>query len=201
MLQVNEIGFQRDDIWLWRKINFELSPSQLLQISGANGSGKTTLLRVLTALTQAHTGEIYWQGHPITDLREKYYQHLQYIGHQCAVKADLTVEENLCLNLLSVNHLAIDSVLERAGLAAHKNHYAYQISQGQKQRLALARLLLSSALLWILDEPLAGLDAHMTQLCQDWFCEHLSRGGMIILTSHQVLNTASINALKLHLSS
>lgn len=199
MLTVNEIGFKRDENWLWNKINFELAAGQLLQISGANGSGKTTLLRILTALTQPHTGEIYWQGCPIARQRETYYQQLQYLGHQSAVKSDLTVIENLRLNTFSVNQSAIDTILEKVGLAAHKNHFAYQISQGQKQRLALARLLLNPAPLWILDEPLAGLDAEMTERCQIWFKDHLRMGGMIVLTSHQSL-TLDSSALKLHIS-
>ncbi len=200
MLKVNEIGFKRDEVWLWHNINFELDKGQLLQISGTNGAGKTTLLKVLTALTQPHTGEIDWQGTPVNQQRESYHQQLQYLGHQNAVKADLTVIENLYLNTHAIIHDAIDSTLAKVGLASHKNHFAHQISQGQKQRLALARLMLSPALLWILDEPLAGLDAQVTELCQNWFSEHLNRGGMIIFTSHQPLNITAIKTFTLHLS-
>jgi heme exporter protein A len=200
MLKVNEIGFKRHEVWLWNNISFELGFGQFLQISGANGSGKTTLLRILTALATPHTGEIYWQEKSIFKNNDLYHSQLQYIGHQCAVKAELTVEENLRLNTAKINRSSLESTLEKTGLTAHKNHFAYQISQGQKQRVALARLLLSSALIWILDEPLAGLDTEMIQQCQTWFYEHLSQGGIIIMSSHQNIHLEKVSNLKLHLS-
>ncbi len=188
MLHVSNLSCQRGERCLWQNLNFELAQGKLLQITGPNGSGKTSLLRILSGLAPAHSGVVCWQGQTITQQKSEYQQQLNYLGHHPAVKNELTVYENLLFNLskqlLPQSHLAL---LAEVGLAAQSHCFGYQLSQGQKQRVAIARLLLNSARLWILDEPLAGLDVEMIEKLQLIFANYIRQGGIIVLTTHRPL--------------
>ena len=193
MLQADQLSYQRSERRLWQDIQFELAPGKLLQITGPNGCGKTSLLRVLTGLAPASTGAVYWQGRSICQQKMAYQQQMHYLGHQPAIKGELTVRENLQFNLAKVSAQSWLTAIAQVGLAEHINHWGYQLSQGEKQRVALARLLQSGALLWILDEPLAGLDAGMIETLQLIFANHLQQGGMIVLTTHRPLTLAPLS--------
>lgn len=193
MLTVQHLSCRKGERLLWQDLNFAVSPGQLLQIAGANGSGKTSLLRVLTGLAPAHTGEVSWQGVAIGKRKSAYQQQLHYLGHQAAVKSELTVQENLRFNLQKTAKKSVNTAIEQVGLTTHRDHFGHQLSQGQKQRVALARLLLNPARLWILDEPLAGLDTDMIEHLQQIFAEQLQQGGMIILTTHRPLTLPALS--------
>ena len=175
-LTVNKLSCRRGNHCLWQNLEFAVSPGELLQITGANGSGKTSLLRILAGLAPPDSGTVHWQGLPIA-----------YLGHQLAVKAELTVQENLRFQMQTTTANTRLAALEQMGLTAHLDHFGYQLSQGQKQRLALARLLINPALLWILDEPLAGLDAEMTEKVAVLMTQHVQQGGLIVFTTHRPL--------------
>jgi len=188
-LQVNNLQCIRGDRELFTGLSFDLEERQLLMLEGANGSGKTTLLRTLCGLYLQEQGDILWDGTPIRKLEEAYRQELLYLGHYNAIKSDLTALENLRINtLLAGDHASHDELmqaLDTIGLFAFEDFPTRQLSQGQKRRVALARLLLSKAKLWILDEPFVALDVAAVELLQKIIAEHVDNGGMAIITTHQ----------------
>jgi heme exporter protein A len=201
MLQGRQLTYYRGEKLIWENINFELVPGKLLQITGENGCGKTSLLRVLAGLVPPTSGKLYWQDSPI-DKQTGYSQQLHYFGHQPGIKNELTVKENLRFCLSSTSEKSRLTAIERFGLSAQADSFGYQLSHGQKQRVALARLLLSAAPLWILDEPLAGLDSEMIETLQHIFADHLAHGGMIVLSTHWPLTSAVLpQSLRLDLKS
>lgn len=190
MFEARELEAARGGATLFRDLGFTLKPGGLLRVSGANGSGKTSLLRILCGLLTPVAGEVRWQGENIHALREEYWKQLAYVGHANALKDDLTVMENLmvacALAGLSLTAARARAALERFGLAGRGGLPVKALSQGQRRRAALARLLASETLpLWILDEPFAALDAAAVELVQTVAGEHLTRGGMVVLTTHQ----------------
>jgi heme exporter protein A len=189
MLEVSNLECVRGDRRLFKDVSFSLRAGELLQIHGPNGSGKTSLLRMLCGLVLPAEGNISWQGLSIRDLREEYAQAVAYIGHLPAVKDELSALENLSIaSELSGVHLSQDQVfaaLRRMGLGGRELLPAKVLSQGQRRRVALARLLVSGATLWILDEPLTALDVAAVKLMQSLIEAHLHNGGMVILTTHQ----------------
>ena len=190
MLEAQNLAATRGDTTLFSELSFALAPGALLRLTGANGSGKTSLLRALCGLLMPSAGEVRWNGENIRALREEYWKHLAYVGHADALKGDLTVEENLAIGCaltgLRVPAARARAAIESLGLAGRERLPARVLSQGQRRRAALARLAVSEALpLWILDEPLAALDTAAVERVQSLVGEHLSRGGMVVLTTHQ----------------
>ena len=190
MLEARNLAATRGDTTLFSELSFALAPGALLRLTGANGSGKTSLLRALCGLLMPSAGEVRWNGENIRALREEYWKHLAYVGHADALKDDLTVEENLAIGCaltgLQVSASRAQAAIESLGLAGRERLPARVLSQGQRRRAALARLAVSEALpLWILDEPFAALDTAAVERVQSLVGEHLSRGGMVVLTTHQ----------------
>jgi len=204
MLEAHELEATRGDATLFTGLGFTLRPGTLLRVTGANGSGKTSLLRALCGLLLPSAGEVRWNGENIRALREEYWKCLAYVGHANALKDDLTAEENLkvacALSGRSVSAAQSRLALESFGLVGRSHLAARALSQGQRRRAALARLAVSEALpLWILDEPFAALDAKAVEQVQSLAGEHLARGGMVVLTSHQEMNVAATSVTDVNL--
>lgn len=176
----------RDDRILFENLDFDLTPGQILQVEGHNGSGKTSLLRILCGLALPAEGTVYWNGQDILQDRLRYQAELAYLGHAHGVKAELTALENLRLSLALRNHPPLDlaEVLARVGLRGFEDVPARALSAGQQRRVSLARLLLSQAQVWILDEPFTSLDKAGIAYVESLLAEHEARGGMAALTSH-----------------
>ena len=203
MLEVAQLECRRGGRLLFSGLDFAVEPGSLLHVRGRNGSGKTTLLRTLCGLYTQDAGEIRWQGERIGRLAEDYRRELLYFGHLNGIKGDLTGAENLQLAATLDDDAADDdavwNALARIGLAGFEDLPTRMLSQGQKKRVALARLILSRAPLWILDEPFTALDVDAVDLLQGLIAEHVAGGGMTVLTTHQAVRLTSGQARHLDL--
>jgi heme exporter protein A len=173
-------------------------------VVGENGSGKTSLLKILCGISSPVEGEILWQGKNTRKQGETFRENLLYLGHHNAVKDDLSALENLQIAAVLAGEplteeQALDA-LDRIGLLGREYLPAKVLSQGQKRRVTLARLLVSRAPLWILDEPLTALDVKAIDLIQSRLAEHLAARGMVMLTTHQPLDVPGVNPRRLDMA-
>ena len=203
-LQGFQLGCTRGERQLFSNINFQIEAGDAMQVAGANGSGKTSLLRTLCGFMMPTAGEIRWRGQSIRKLDEDFYAEMIYLGHLNAIKDDLNALENLRIGAGLAGCVVEDSqviaALRRMGLRGRETLPVKVLSQGQRRRVALARLLFSNAPLWILDEPLTALDVGAVGLMQELIGEHLAKGGMVIYTTHQPLEVAGVTTRRLSLS-
>jgi len=204
LLEVTNLECVRGDRPLFRNLSFTLKPGELLHVTGANGSGKTTLLRTLCGLSRPAGGAIRWNGADTHALGDEFSAQLAYVGHSNGVQGELTPPENLraaaCL-AGAADATGIERALEQLALAAFRHFPAKILSQGQKRRLALARLPLLQKPLWVLDEPLSALDARSVAVMTGLLAGHLERGGLAVLTSHQELAVEIATVLQISLDS
>lgn len=189
-LTLDHISCERSGRLLFAGLQAELRPGWLLRVEGANGAGKTSLLRMICGLLAPRQGRILWRGQPIRRLREEFGAQLLYLGHQVALKDDLSALENLRastrLNGLAVAEAAALDALATAGLGGRSEVPVRLLSQGQRRRAALARLLLAGHLpLWVLDEPFNALDRDAVAWLLAVLAAQVQAGGMVVLTSHQ----------------
>jgi heme exporter protein A len=203
MLEVMDLACCRGDRQLFSELSFALEPGSLLHVRGRNGSGKTTLLRALCGLLAPEAGEIRWKGEDSRHLGDDYRTDILYFGHLNGIKGDLTGIENLRVSTtLEGNRVGEErlwSVLGQMGLAGFEDLPTRMLSQGQKKRVALARLLVSDAPLWILDEPFTALDTDAVDLLQTLIAGHVENSGMVVLTTHQEVPITSGRIRRLHL--
>jgi heme exporter protein A len=186
-LQGRDLTLWRGDRCLFKNLGFTLGNAQWLHVSGGNGSGKTTLLRVLCGLTMAESGNILWNDKRIERSRFEYHSSMIYMGHLEGLKGDMNPEENLRFHYQLRDKEAgerIEMAIERMELQRCRTLSCRYLSAGQRRRAALARVLVSRATLWILDEPFANLDVKGRELVEALVSEHLDQGGMAILAAH-----------------
>lgn len=196
MLVASQLTFSRAGRRIFRELDLSVSAGELVQVTGANGSGKTTLLRVLCGLLAPASGSLTWHGAPVRSGDPTFLGALCYVGHTNGIDPDLTVAESLRLAMQLAGQRDADSDSEPAGIrpaleALELGKLAAtpvrKLSQGQRRRVALARLLIARRELWLLDEPIASLDDHAAGLFTAQLDAHLRAGGMAIMTTHQVL--------------
>lgn len=204
MLAVTNLACVRGDRRLFSGLDFSLEAGGYLHVRGENGAGKTSLLRMLCGLSPAAEGEIRWQGRPIGELDEAFRQVVLYFGHHNALKDDLTPLENLRLAAAFhgqwLGETQAFDLLQRAGLRGREDLPVRVLSQGQKRRTALARLLCSRARLWILDEPFVALDVAAVDWLAGIIAAHVGNGGCVVLTSHQEVLIPGTSGQSLNLS-
>src|SRR3569833_2070110 len=203
MLEVVDLACERGERRLFNGLNFALQTGELLYVHGANGSGKTTLLRTLCGLALPAAGEVRWNGTEIRRLGDEYHGRMMYIGHLNGIKDALTALENLRvrgrMRGVAANEERAMDALQRKELDACSELPGKALSQWQRRRLALARLLLDDSTLWILDEPFIALDVISVVRVQTLVGEHLDKGGMLMLTTHQEVEITSRRARHVHL--
>ncbi|HLS83285.1 MAG TPA: heme ABC exporter ATP-binding protein CcmA [Arenimonas sp.] len=183
LLQARGLAFSRNDEPVFGPLDFRLEAGEALLVQGGNGAGKTTLLRVLAGLLPASAGAVQMQGRPVD--REHLARGSAYLGHQPGHKAELAAAENLAYSrALHGGHGDLGTALAEVGLAGYEDIPARRLSAGQNKRLALARLRLQRAPVWLLDEPYANLDLDGIALVNHLVQAHLAEGGAVLLTTH-----------------
>lgn len=200
LLTLENLSCERDERPLFSGLTAELRAGERVQVLGPNGAGKTTLLRTLAGIGQPARGHLRWRGEPVSACRWAFRQSLLYIGHAPGIKAALTPLENLAwYRALSAGSQAGNpvSALERVGLAGYEDTPCYQLSAGQLRRVALARLYLSQAPLWVLDEPFTAIDQRGVSELEQQLQAHTRDGGLVILTSHQDVRLPELRPLNL----
>lgn len=209
MLQALDLACVRGDRRLFRGLSFAVESGQVLRVEGANGAGKTSLLRLLAGLGLPAAGEVHWQGRPVRRQREAYGAALVYLGHLTGLKDELTPIENLRVDAglagiggsgASPDDAALLGALRTWGIERQARLPLRVLSAGQRRRAALARLQLSVAPLWILDEPFTALDVDAVRQLGAVIDAHLSRGGLAVVTSHQDVPVGAARMRSLRLS-
>lgn len=189
-LEGKNLGCMRGERLLFRDLNFAINSGEALVLRGANGSGKSSLLKIVATLLKQSAGEVCWQDQEISDDPDLYRRQIAFIGHLDAVKAALSVQENLqqwaaifcpgdkqnlarienALKIFDIPHLAMTP--------------AQHLSAGQRKRVALARLLLKPARLWLLDEPTVSLDSDGVARLAHAIAQHRDQGGLVMAATH-----------------
>ncbi len=201
-LQVRNLETVRDDRVLFSGLGFDLEPGQVVQVEGPNGCGKTTLLRTVCGFVWPEEGEIRWQGEDIRRCRLEYQASLAYLGHNNGIKEELTPVENLLVarNLGQARADAdLVAALERIGLRGYEDVASRNLSAGQRRRVALARLLVTDAPFWILDEPFTALDRRGVGMVEAMLRDHTARGGMAMISTHHPVELPAHTVRLIHL--
>ena len=185
LLAVEGLAFSRNDVPVFGPLSFAVEANEALLVQGGNGAGKTTLLRVLAGLLRPDAGRMEIDGLPARpELRARF---VAYLGHLPGLKADLSALHNL--EFLCGLHgrrprQTPEAAMAIVGLAGYEDAPLRTLSAGQKKRLGLARLWLSPAPLWLLDEPYANLDLEGITLVNRMVQAHLREGGAALITTH-----------------
>lgn len=203
VMRAQDLTVRRGAEVLFKPLNFELRSGQLTWLRGSNGSGKTSLLRVVAGLTQADSGNLTWNGEPMSAASD-YRARLLYLGHANGLKDDLSAMESLqfLTTLRGVRHSSerLQAALQRTGVAHRRKLATRMLSQGQRRRVVLARLALETGPgFWVLDEPFDALDDAGVALVQELFQENVQRGGSVLFTSHIAIEAAATPIQELRL--
>lgn len=169
-------------------VSLAVGARECLHVLGPNGSGKTTLLRLLAGLLTAERGRVEWGGRSTLADRDAWHASFSYLAHSDGLKPELTARENLAFEVglrRTLGPSETDDALGQVGLAAQRDQPAGFLSAGQRRRLAIARVLLAAAPLWLLDEPYTNLDAAGSALVSEVIARHLDAGGAAIVAAHQ----------------
>jgi len=208
LLEAHSITAWRGETCVLNAESFTLAKGEVKQVTGPNGSGKTTLLRIVAGLSLPDDGVVLWQGNPIDSVRSEYHAQLLFLGHKAGISGALTPRENLAalaaflqLRQRTPNLAALDAVLAELGLGARLDLPCRWLSAGQQRRVALARLVLEPAVVWILDEPLNALDTAGVEWVVSRIQAHAEAGGSVIFTTHQAMQMQRISPTELALAS
>lgn len=192
------LACERGGLSLFEGVSFSLKPGEALVVKGPNGSGKTSLLRILAGLLTPKAGAFSFEGRTSGDPESLWPGRFHYFGHAIGLKAAFTVAENLA------SHAALydakpdgKSALKAVGLNGLGNFPVRVLSEGQKRRAALARLLAVKLPLWLLDEPLAGLDTKGAAMLASLIKNHLKAGGVLVAATHRDLGIGRVKTIAL----
>ena len=199
LLSCQELACRRGGRRVFEGLDFGLEAGGALLLTGPNGSGKTSLLRMLAGLSPPEHGRILWRGAAISRDLAAHHARIHFIGHQEALKPNLTARENLVFwtAMRGGARESADAAIETFRLDGRADWPCRYLSSGEKRRLALARLLSAPAELWLLDEPAAGLDARAQRLLLDAIAAHRRLGGCVVASTHVKLRLDRAKKLSL----
>lgn len=198
LLELHDLSCERDERCLFTGLNIRFAAGDLVQIGGPNGAGKTTLLRAIAGISQDYEGEIRYSGQPLATARWEFARDSLYLGHLAGIKKALSPAENLSWYLAQTGDSGdIHQALTAVGLYGYEDTPCYQLSAGQLRRVALARLYLSQARIWILDEPFTAIDKPGVAQLEALIARQVTQGGLVILTSHQDLTLPQLRMINL----
>jgi heme exporter protein A len=190
LLELRAVTCERDDQPLFAPVSCTIGAGDIVQLEGANGVGKTSLLRAVCGLSSRGRGEMRWRGRPLARHRAEFAMETLYLGHAAGLKAALSARENLLWWAAAHGRdvrADADAALAKVGLAGYGESPCYQLSAGQQRRVALARLFLVEAALWVLDEPFTAIDRSGVGQLEGWLVAQAEGGGAVLLTTHQPL--------------
>lgn len=196
MLEGRDLACWRGERAVFAGLSFTLPPGGALLLVGANGAGKSSLLRLLAGLVPLAEGELLWQGQDALADRVAHAARLRYLSHQDALKPSLSARENLSF-FARLWGGDTEAALDSVGLSDLAELPARVLSSGQKRRLALARLALAPAPLWLLDEPTVGLDAASVERLGLLLAAHRAAGGAVMAATHLPLPLPGAQELRL----
>ncbi len=187
VLEADGLHLWRGDRHVLRGVSVKVAAGQAVHVRGPNGAGKTSLLRTLAGFLWAEEGTILWCGRPVGADPDGYARALAYLGHENGLKADLTAGENLhylTRTRRAADDASLTAMLARVGLGGREHVAVRALSAGQRRRVALARVALSGAQLWLLDEPFTNLDSGAVETLSGLIAAHVDAGGMALFTAH-----------------
>lgn len=200
MISISNLSCERDDRILFHRLSYQFQAGKITQLEGKNGAGKSTLLRIIAGLYTAYDGEVLWNGKPIYTSKIEFNANVMFIGHKSAIKPTLTPLENLRFLLglhQGFNENELYLALENVGLFGYEHVLCRNLSAGQQRRVALARLYLSNAKIWLLDEIFTAIDKEGVLQLEKLLLQKAQSGVSILLTTHHQLPTENIDVLNL----
>lgn len=198
-LTVKDLACRRGGRLVFSGVSFALASGEALLLTGRNGAGKSSLIGTLMGRIEPDSGMIILEETGQSEGGTSLAEHVHHIGHKDGLKLTLTAHENLAYArvLLGKPDMDCDSALGRVGLAHARDIPVGYLSAGQKRRVALARLLVSSRPLWLLDEPTAALDVTSQEILSGLMAAHLDAGGLLIAATHMPLALHHVRELRL----
>jgi|JI10StandDraft_1071094.scaffolds.fasta_scaffold179840_4 heme exporter protein A len=195
----SDLGCIRGERVVFRNLSFSVESGAALTLAGPNGAGKSSLLRLMAGLVPAAAGRLSWDGADIALDPDAHRARIAWVGHGDALKPGLTALENarFWADLAGGDPALPAIALARFGLAALADTPARFLSQGQRRRLALSRLLAGRSALWLLDEPTVGLDAASVAAFEAILAAHCRGGGLAVLATHVPIATPGGRVLAL----
>ena len=188
MLEVNSIYLYRNRKQVFNNFSLNLNKSEIIQLEGENGVGKTSLLNMISGLISPDKGFIKICKKNITELGKYRKKKFTYIPDKNCLKESFTVNENLKswlkLSNLETNYNTYQKALNTFSLNDIQGSLVKNLSQGQKKKVALTKLLFSESKLWLLDEPLNGIDTKTIMTLKKVMIQHLKKNGSILFSSH-----------------
>lgn len=186
---------------VFRGLEFVAEPGSALILKGPNGSGKSSLLRLMAGLLRPFSGRLSWGDEDISQEPEQHNQRLHYVGHQTAIKAVLSVAENLQfwsgMHTTGKTEDRVQQALDTFDIGHLMDIPGQFLSAGQKQRVNLARILTTPANLWLLDEPTTALDVATIKKLETAIEAHRAAGNIVVLSTHSDLQLANARTLEL----
>lgn len=187
-LVAHGLACRRGGRLVFEGLSFRLGPGDALVLTGRNGSGKSSLLRLLAGLVPAHQGDLVWNGRPVAETPDQCRMATAYVGHLDAIKPTLSAFDNIAfwarLKTGAITEAGVFDALAAYDLIPVAELPGRYLSAGQRRRLALARLLVEDARLWLLDEPTIALDTPSIALLESTLARHRAAGGLVVLATH-----------------